>query len=128
MPSLPIMNNLLNFVELQIPHPKETHQKKPYLRVVVRMILVTMQEPSRVGTGQANIPGIPHFRIHRQGRAAQLWPSNPHTRSPEPAGVVRNLETQPAPEPRPATVPLKTPESPPQGTGQCHCFPRRDPV
>lgn len=61
MPSLPIINNLLNFVELQIPHPKETHQKEPHLRVVVRMILVTMQEPSRVGTRQANIPGSPTF-------------------------------------------------------------------
>lgn len=59
MPSLPIINNLLTFAELQIPHPKETHQKEPYLTVVVRMILVTTQEPSRVGTRQANILGIP---------------------------------------------------------------------
>lgn len=125
MPSLPIINNLLNFVELQIPHPKETHQKEPHLRVVVRMILVTMQEPSRVGTRQANIPGSPTFGSTDRGGQPSCGLQIP-TLSPEPAGVVRNLKTQPSLEPRPATVPLKTPESPPQGTGQCHCFPERD--
>ena len=127
-PPLALMSNLPNFAELQMLHLKETHQKELYLRVVARMTLGTTQEPSRVGTGQANILGIPLFQTHRQRKAACPRPSNPHIRSPEPPGVVRNLKTQPVPDPCSATVPLKTPECPPRETQQCHPYPTRDPV
>lgn len=128
-PALALMSNLPNFAELQMPHLKETHQKEPYLRVVVRMILGTMQEPSRVGNGQANILGIPLFQTHRQWRVACPQPSNPHIRrSPEPPRVVRNLKMQPVPDPCSATAPLKTPECPPRETQPCHPYPTRDPV
>lgn len=66
------MNYLLKFAERQIPHPKETHQKEAYLRAVVRMILVIMQEPSRPTSR-----GSPPFRSTDRGGQPNRGPQIP---------------------------------------------------
>ena len=83
------------------------------LRVVVRMTLVSVQEPSGVGSRQASVSPNPAFQTHGQ-RAVCPWLGEFPTPGAEAIEAVRNLKTQPAPELCSASILPKTPKCQPQ--------------